>query len=148
MKACNLVEMQKANLRRKAEFEEQEKVKVDTPRCWHGHTTRQVGCVSCVIVFDRPAEGFDRSIFRANEGGGGGAQVSRCRFIDREDMDDYYERMIQKADDQRKEQRLNTAPYCYICHRYDCPSLRYIPELGRNGTCPKESFCRLDNKSS
>lgn len=25
-------------------------------KCWHGHTKRQVGCVSCVLVFDRPAE--------------------------------------------------------------------------------------------
>lgn len=27
--------------------------------CWHGHTSRQVGCVSCVIVFgvaDGPSE--------------------------------------------------------------------------------------------
>jgi hypothetical protein len=26
------------------------------PECAHGHTVRVVGCVSCVIVFDRPAE--------------------------------------------------------------------------------------------
>jgi len=26
------------------------------PKCAHGHTTRQVGCVSCVLVFDRPAD--------------------------------------------------------------------------------------------
>lgn len=25
-------------------------------RCAHNHTTRQVGCVSCVLVFDRPAD--------------------------------------------------------------------------------------------
>jgi hypothetical protein len=25
------------------------------PKCAHGHTTRRVGCVSCVLVFDRPA---------------------------------------------------------------------------------------------
>jgi len=24
-------------------------------KCWHGHTQRVVGCVSCVLVFDRPA---------------------------------------------------------------------------------------------
>jgi hypothetical protein len=26
------------------------------PSCWHGHTVRVVGCVSCVLVFDRPAD--------------------------------------------------------------------------------------------
>lgn len=25
-------------------------------KCWHGHTSRQVGCVSCVLVFDRPGD--------------------------------------------------------------------------------------------
>lgn len=28
----------------------------EVKQCAHGHTSRKVGCVSCVLVFDRPAE--------------------------------------------------------------------------------------------
>lgn len=42
----------------------------DPIKCWHGHTERQVGCVSCVLVFDRPAEIHSSGLVEPRTGAG------------------------------------------------------------------------------
>lgn len=44
------------------------------------------------------------------------------------------------------DERLNAASgdTCPQCRKATCPSLRYIPALGRNGICPQESSCRIN----
>lgn len=50
-------------------------------------------------------------------------------------MDDLYDRLTEKADDER----LN-ARNCPICGNPQCPTLRWVPELGRYGLCPKVDY--------
>ena len=44
------------------------------------------------------------------------------------------------------EERLNVTKgdRCPQCSSPKCPSLRFIPALGRNGICPQESSCRIN----